>query len=132
MIMLEHPRRAEDEAIHTDEHPHCDDFETCPCWQVVPEPGMRSDFDVLNQFEEDDEEVAAGMGDGYLSFYDTRVPVDVPPLTCSGLYAFMTGHINPEKSHRWNMGYVAGMLIAMGESNPEFRWESAEPPERQS
>lgn len=128
MILLNHPRRAEDTALHTDANPHCSDFE-CPCWNTLAEPGLRSDFDILSQFEEDDEEVSTGMGDGYLSFYDSRVPVDVPPLTCSGLYEFMLSTINPEQSDRWNKGWIAGMLMAMGESDPNFTWESAEPPE---
>jgi hypothetical protein len=116
---------------HTDEQHTCYDAH-CICYDICPaEPDLRGFMDILSLIEDDDAPFEDGMENGYMSFYDKKCSADMPAMTGSGLLAFLTtvpDGMNP----RFHMGYVAGVLIALGESNPAYTWESDEPPEERA
>lgn len=131
-IATVHLNHKPDSAHHTDERDKCDDM-ACPCWNVCPaDPADREAFDILGPFDELPDETASddfreGLGEAYMTFYDSRCTDLLPEFSCDGLVAFMTRKLE-NFSERGRLGYIAGMLIAYGESNPSFAWESAEPP----
>ena len=117
--------RPADSSVHTDANDKCRDMD-CPCWWVLPAlPEDREALDILIPFdalpgEPDDDEFRSGMGDAYLCWYDERYIAERPELTCDGLVKFMTSPCYEGESERRRLGFIAGTLIAFGESNPRF------------
>jgi hypothetical protein len=113
-------------AVHTDEQYKCRDI-GCPCWAVLPaDPADREPLDILTPFdgmpgeEYEHDDFRSGLGDAYLTYYDSRYQSELPAFTCEALAAFMTAPFESGESDRFRLGYIAGILIAFGESNPAF------------
>lgn len=99
--------------------------------RLYPVPAKsREPFDVLDLVQgTDDDEFIEGLHDAYLLTLDTRAD-EIPAMTCDGLVAFMRGLMADasDMSERYRLGYIAGVFMALGESEPRFAWTSADPP----